>query len=416
MTARYEPLLIENCFSEIAAVGPLAQAAAISNLGIPPQVTIVGGSISTGGILSFNLSNDTTVSITGTITGDTGPGYSAAVINSSGHLVLTGVDGTSTAGTHDLGSVIGEPGSPGIGGSGFSDASINSSGHLLLTQTIAGSVVGALDLGAVVGTNGTNGETGLIGPGFSGATINSSGHLILTATSAGGSTLGPIDLGNVVGTNGTNGINGTNGSIGLTGNGYTGATINVSGHLLLSATVNGVVTGIFDVGNVVGPQGPSGTSTISGATDAAITSPTNHQALVYNGTDWVNKTLTYAELPTEVLDFPLSFIIQGKPNAAQTYNLIMGMAITIPIGLTGTFSYAGVVSAGSSLFVINKISGGTTTAIAGILLSASSHTANTLFCTTAVTFAAGDVFQLVAPASQDATLSDIGITILSTKI
>ena len=365
MTARYEPLLIGNCFSEIAAGGPVAQATAISNLGIPPQVTIVGGSISTEGILSFNLSNGTIVSITGTVTGDTGPGYSAAVINSSGRLILTGVDGTSTAGTHDLGNVIGDAGPPGTGGSGFSDASINSLGHLLLTQTIAGSVVGILDLGNVIGPNG---------------------------------------------------INGTDGAIGLTGNGYTGATINAAGHLLLSATVNGVVTGTFDVGNVVGPQGSAGTTTIASATDAAIISPTNHQALVHNGTDWVNKTLTYSELPTEILDFPLSFIIQGKPNSSQTYNLVIAMPITIPIDLTGTFSYVGMVATGSSLFVINKISGGTTTAIAEILLIAGSHTANTLTCSTAVTFAAGDVFQLVGPASPDATLSDIGITILSTKI
>ena len=81
---------------------------------------------------------------------------------------------------------------------------------------VASVVGGNISGGVLTITGGTPGAPGQVGPGFSGATINSAGHLIVTDTTIGGAVTGTTDLGNVVGTNGTNGINGTNGTPGAT--------------------------------------------------------------------------------------------------------------------------------------------------------------------------------------------------------
>jgi hypothetical protein len=67
------------------------------------------------------------------------------------------------------------------------------------------------------GSPGTNGTVGLTGAGFSTAVINGSGHLVLTETVVGGGTGGTLDVGLVVGTNGTAGTPGAPGTPGTPG-------------------------------------------------------------------------------------------------------------------------------------------------------------------------------------------------------
>jgi hypothetical protein len=94
----------------------------------------------------------------------------------------------------------------------------------------------------------------------------------------------------------------------------------------------------------------------------------------------------------------------------------MATAITIPANLAGTVSYQGTQATANMVFTVNKISAGTSTGIGTITLGTGSKTAITLSTQAQVNFAAGDVLQLIAPTTQDATGADIGITILAAKV
>lgn len=113
---------------------------------------------------------------------------------------------------------------------------------------------------------------------------------------------------------------------------------------------------------------------------------------------------------------PFGFVIAGKPGAGQVYNLVMGMACSLHANFSGARVYDTTLTTSNAVFTVNKISGGVTTAIGTLTITNSSHTSVTLSTQAAVAFAAGDVMQLVAPGSQDATLADIGITLLATKV
>lgn len=125
---------------------------------------------------------------------------------------------------------------------------------------------------------------------------------------------------------------------------------------------------------------------------------------------------SWATLPAEVQNLPLPFVIAGKPAVSQVYNLVMATAITIPANLVGTVSYQNTQATASAAFTLNKISSGSTAAIGTITLGTGSKTAITLSTQVQASLSAGDVLQLVAPSSQDATMADIGITILAAKV
>jgi hypothetical protein len=106
--------------------------------------------------------------------------------------------------------------------------------------------------------------------------------------------------------------------------------------------------------------------------------------------------------------YELDKFIAGSPTASQiVYERIFAITVTLPASLTGSLGKAGTAATASTTFTIKKNG----TAIGTIVFGASA-TVPTFSFTAAVTFLAGDVLSIVAPATPDATLANIALVLL----
>jgi hypothetical protein len=182
--------------------------------------------------------------------------------------------------------------------------------------------------------------------------------------------------------------------VGTSGAGISGGPITTSG--VLTVTWNGPA--VNALGSNLSAAG--GTLQVTGSPPASFASLTG--------------AATYAQLPVEVQQLPISFPFSAKPAAGAVVNVPMPMTVTIPANLAGTVVYDTTKATASATFTVNKISGGSTTALGTVVITTASNTSATL-AGAGGTLNAGDVLQIVAPA-QDATLSDLGITVLAARV
>lgn len=102
--------------------------------------------------------------------------------------------------------------------------------------------------------------------------------------------------------------------------------------------------------------------------------------------------------------------IPGKPTNGQlVLRLEIGRACTFPVNLSTSQASARVASTGNVSFDI-KNNG---SSIGSVVFNVSAS--GTFTFASATSFAAGDLLELVAPATADATLEDISITLVATR-
>lgn len=167
--------------------------------------------------------------------------------------------------------------------------------------------------------------------------------------------------------------------------------------------------------NISGATASPSASTLSAIFDSELGS-TNGMIATRSGGVWTaSPTLTYSQLPTEILNVPVAISFSGKPLDGQAIFISIAQAVTIPANFANCIGYSDTRASSSSVFNVGYIRSGSYTAIGTITFTNASSTPS--FSTqAAVSLLAGDIIKVTAPSPQDPNLANIAITLLATKV
>ncbi len=107
----------------------------------------------------------------------------------------------------------------------------------------------------------------------------------------------------------------------------------------------------------------------------------------------------------------------GKPGAGATVLIFTAVrAVTLPANFSGSYGSVGTANTSTAVYTVKN--GSTTIGTVTLTTGGSPVTVTFTFATTGGTsksLAAGDRLTVIAPGSQDATLSDVGFTLAGTR-
>ncbi len=127
------------------------------------------------------------------------------------------------------------------------------------------------------------------------------------------------------------------------------------------------------------------------------------------------RALVAADIPAQPYDLVCSLV--GKPGAGATVLIFTVVrAVTFPANFGGSYGSVGVANTSTAVYTV--LNGVTTIGTVTLTVGGSPATVTFTFATTGGTsksLAAGDRLTITAPGSQDATLSDVGMTFAGTR-
>ena len=185
-----------------------------------------------------------------------------------------------------------------------------------------------------------------------------------------------------------------------------------AGTYTLPAATSSVLGGIKQGTNVtIAPDGTTSVNLNSYVQKAASPTAGHYAVLTSDGSiaDGGDALLTISN----VLDYVVAGGYAGTPAASQRGILhVLPHPITLPAGLGGSVATALTAATSAAVFTLAYVRSGSSTTIATLTFTG---TAGAFSSVTIPTLQAGDVITLTAPGTPDATLADIGISILGTK-
>lgn len=130
--------------------------------------------------------------------------------------------------------------------------------------------------------------------------------------------------------------------------------------------------------------------------------------------DYGGPPIGYTQLPSELQQLAIPFWFTGPVAADAMVNIPMGFSLSIDRLLAGTITYAKARPTAPASFILNKIAGGIVSQLGVITLTPANSYSHAL-SGNGGSLLIGDVLQIIAPAIADATLADIGITVMAKR-